>query len=180
MGTVMAQRNEDIKQTLTRLETIIDEVLKPQAENSINKWKEFDKLQSKTLPSICQSIKNMEQALTYNTERLEKIDFRFDKIDEMQRAEELEKIKLKERLGSTKTLEDLQNRYNALTAKQMQLTNDYYLIQKILFFNTAIDKKLKRFKTSLIAIVAISILVYTKLLTIDIENLIKLAVSFLI
>ncbi len=176
----MAQRNEDIKQTLTRLETIIDEVLRPQAENSISKWKEFDTLQSKTLPSICQSIKNMEQSLKYNTERLEKIDFRFDKIDEMQRAEELEKIKLKERLGSTKTIEDLQSRYNALTAKQMQLTNDYYLIQKILFFNTAIDKKLKRFKNSLIAIVAISILVYTKLLTIDIENLIKIAVSFLI
>ena len=176
----MAQRNEDIKQTLTRLETIIDEVLRPQAENSINKWKEFDTLQSKTLPSICQSIKNMEQSLKDNTERLEKIDFRFDKIDEMQRAEELEKIKLKERLGSTKTIEDLHSRYNALTAKQMQLTNDYYLIQKILFFNTAIDKKLKRFKNSLIAIVAISILVYTKLLTIDIENLIKIAVSFLI
>jgi regulator of replication initiation timing len=180
MGTVMAQRNEDIKQTLTRLETIIDEVLRPQAENSISKWKEFDTLQSKTLPSICQSIKNMEQSLKYNTERLEKIDFRFDKIDEMQRAEELEKIKLKERLGSTKTIEDLQSRYNALTAKQMQLTNDYYLIQKILFFNNSIDKKLKRFKNSLIAIVAISILVYTKLLTIDIENLIKIAVSFLI
>jgi|TARA_S200002703_G_scaffold84665_1_gene73041 regulator of replication initiation timing len=176
----MAQRNEDIKQTLTRLETIIDEVLRPQAENSISKWKEFDTLQSKTLPSICQSIKNMEQSLKYNTERLEKIDFRFDKIDEMQRAEELEKIKLKERLGSTKTIEDLQSRYNALTAKQMQLTNDYYLIQKILFFNNSIDKKLKRFKNSLIAIVAISILVYTKLLTIDIENLIKIAVSFLI
>jgi hypothetical protein len=62
----------------------------------------------------------------------------------------------------------------------MQLTNDYYLIQKILFFNNSIDKKLKRFKNSLIAIVAISILVYTKLLTIDIENLIKIAVSFLI
>lgn len=180
MGIVMAQRNDDLRQTLTRLETIIDEVLKPQAETSVSKWKEFDTLQSKTLPTICNSIKNIELALSQNTEKLEKIDFRFDKIDEINRAEELEKIELKELLGNSKTLEELQTRYNGLSSKQMQVTNDYYLIQKILYFNASLNKKMIRFKNTLLAIIAISILVYTKLLTIDIENLIKIAVSFFI